>query len=93
METWFKTGSYGELIEPVQVSRSTTKTVQLVGSGYYDGRRANKQSSYENYFQTFDDAVIFLRDQLTDRLDSKKRQVDHANDALNKFEQWIGEQD
>lgn len=59
METWYKVRKYAlrgeKQIEPVKVEKSTEKTIII------NGKRINKKSEYDNYFQTYDDAHRFLK--------------------------------
>tara|TARA_R100001530_G_scaffold13727_7_gene12587 strand:+ start:4882 stop:5085 length:204 start_codon:yes stop_codon:yes gene_type:complete len=60
----FKTGSYhDQKIEEIEIERETGTSIWI------DGRRLNKRSGYENYFDTWDDAHAFLLKNATLALD------------------------
>jgi hypothetical protein len=72
------------LIEEVEVERETELCV-WVWVTRWGGRelaRAAKRSSYENYFDTWDEARDFLRDARQSRLDSARDAVTSAERAL-----------
>ncbi len=64
--------SYRPTIQAVQVEKETKQSVWI------DGRRSAKQTTYENYFDSFDDAKNFLAKLADDKLISARRQLEAA---------------
>lgn len=75
-------------IEAVQVERETAAAVWIKswtfkGAGTGPERRHNKRSTYENYFDTWDEAKAFL-------LDAAEQQVVNARGRLERATGHLG---
>lgn len=64
--------TFGKLVEIVFVEKETEKSVWI------RGRRIAKRSSYENYFDTFDEAKEFLTKYAESTLNSARRRLELA---------------
>jgi len=73
----FRTTSHGSSmakIEPIEVIRETEKQVVIIGWRNKE-RRLAKQSNYENFFDTWDEAHQFL--------------ISHAENLVNAVEERL----
>ena len=69
----YKTGGWGQdLIEAVEVEKETDKSVWI------DGNRSAKRSGYNNYFDSWGEAHLFLLDKAGRKLDSAKFSLQRA---------------
>ena len=91
METWYKVVKwvYGKdnFISPVEVEKSTDKTVWVKETRYSDDRvtinRHTIHSDYDSYFRTFAEAKQFALNRQQDKIDSTtneliRQQADYA---------------
>lgn len=91
-ETWFKTESYSIKISTVCVVKVTEKTVTVrskvfqIGKGpeKFHERRADKRSTHDNFFPTWEEAHAHLLDRTERQLESVRRrlalaQSEHGN--------------
>lgn len=65
--------TWGTTIEPVQVEKETVSSIWI------DGRRSAKRSSYENYFDTWDEAKEFLTEYANSVLATARRSLETAH--------------
>lgn len=80
METWYRTGGYGgELIEPVDVVKSTDKTVTLAATGNGRERRSAINSGWHHYFRTWEEAHAYLLEKSESKVLSARRNLELAN--------------
>jgi len=78
----YKTGGYKELIEVVEPTKVTEKSVWLS-----NGRSA-KRSNYGNYWDTMEEAKEHLKEKYNRMIDSAERKIEKAKtdlEALNKY--------
>lgn len=83
-ETWYRTGGWKQIIEPVEVVKVTEKSVTVVeqrwtldgGVGEPAKVRHPKRSASYNFFQTWEEAHAYL-------LDKAEREVNGARLRLN----------
>ena len=66
--------TWGRLIELVEVEKETEASVWI------EGRRSAKRSSYENYFDTFDEAKAFLTEYAEQILTNARKSLEHAQE-------------
>jgi hypothetical protein len=83
-ETWFRTGGWKQLIEPVQVERHTDQSVWIGGK-----RRARTTFSYsdgeEGIFPTWTEARDQLLANAQSKVESLRRQLEAANGKLGNI--------
>ena len=78
----YKTGGWKELIEVVEPTKITEKSVWLV-----NGRSA-KRSNYGNYWDTMEEAKEHLKEKYKRMIESAERKIEKAKadlEALNKY--------
>ena len=78
----YKTGGYKELIEVVEPTKVTEKSVWLS-----NGRSA-KRSNYGNYWDTMEEAKEHLKEKYNRMIESAERKIEKAKadlEALNKY--------
>ena len=78
----YKTGGYKELIEVVEPTKVTEKSVWLS-----NGRSA-KRSNYGNYWDTMEEAKEHLKEKYNRMIESAERKIERAKadlEALNKY--------
>ena len=78
----YKTGVYKELIEVVEPTKVTEKSVWLS-----NGRSA-KRSNYGNYWDTMEEAKEHLKEKYNRMIESAERKIERAKadlEALNKY--------
>lgn len=78
----YKTGGWKELIEVVEPTKVTEKSVWLA-----NGRSA-KRSNYENYWYTMEEAKEHLKEKYKWMIESAERKIEKAKsdlEALNKY--------
>ena len=80
----YKTGGWKTLIEQVEVLRETKKCVFL--NSYRGESRVNKNSSYENYFDTWQEAYDYIHRQAINALSMKKTALTKAEEKLKEIE-------
>jgi hypothetical protein len=80
----YRTGGWGkELIEEVEVERETEQCVWI--KRYPTSKEASrhaKRSSYDNFFDTWEEAHAYLREQRLLAVESAKRQLVGAEKLL-----------
>jgi hypothetical protein len=64
--------TWGKMIEPVQVEKETASSVWI------NGRRNAKRTSYENYFDTWEEAKEFLTEYAENMLATARRSLETA---------------
>lgn len=80
----FKTsGNYVAKIEVVECERETDLCVWVKQGFKNEARRSNKRSSYENYFDSFQEAKDFL-------IAQGDSQVRHARRRLEEAQSYLG---
>lgn len=88
METWYRTGGYSPraLIEPVQVARSTDKTVVTIGEGFdkAEERRHPLRSDWYCYWRTWDEGRRYLIDEAQKALDNARARLRSAETGLER---------
>ncbi len=91
--TWYKIdrwcGLNGPPIIPIPVRKETPKMLVLEAlrsNGKMD--RVAKRSSWDQYFQTFDEAVEHLRTKYEHQQSVQKDALERATDKRNRFERW-----
>lgn len=87
MRMW-KTGGYLKTIEPVEVIRKTEKMIviqEMRFNGTQRERRTAIRSSYDNYFDTFEEAKAFLIEREKNRLESAQEAAKRATDSIMKL--------
>lgn len=79
MTTWYRTGQYKPLIEPVEVIRETEKyvVISIDEWGKKVERKDAKISQFHRYWKTWEEARDFL-------LERAEREVDSARFQLNQ---------
>lgn len=85
MTTWYRTrwhDSTSADLKEVEVEKVTDSCVYVSGM---HGRRSAKRSNFENFFETREEAVEFVRDGLRGQRDYYQRQADLLAEALAKF--------
>ena len=78
----YKTGGYKELIEVVEPTKVTEKSVWLS-----NGRSA-KRSNYGNYWDTMEEAKEHLKEKYNRMIESAERKIEKAKadlEALDKY--------
>ena len=78
----YKTGGWKELIEVVEPTKVTDKSVWLA-----NGRSA-KKSNYGNYWDTMEEAKEHLKEKYKRMIESAERKIENAKadlEALNKY--------
>ena len=81
--TWFMVNHYGNKISPVIVSKSTEKTVSVVGRyGGTKPARCDKISRFEAYFPTWDEAHAYLMGRCEAKVHGCRRALELANSEL-----------
>lgn len=65
----YKAGGYRYLVEPVEIEKETESTITI------KGRRHNKRSEYENYFDTQDEALAYLKEKAIRKAESARRNL------------------
>lgn len=85
MTTWWKTGSYRQTIEPVEVIRETAQMVVLSTTDYRGRaieRKQAKDGSYENFFATWEAAQAHLLKKAEGAVANARRALEIANSTL-----------
>ena len=83
METWYQTSVLrSSLIEPVQVVKSTEKTVTLAAKANGRERRSAIASTYDCYFRTWEEAHAYLLERAESKVQSARRSLELANSYL-----------
>jgi hypothetical protein len=79
METWYRTGGYNKLIEPVEVIKHTDMTITRKSTwpGGTD-RRTNIVSQYDRYHETYTAARTHV-------IDTARAKVANAQARLNRL--------
>ena len=93
METWYKTSRWGqEKIEPVDVIKETPKQVVVWEKRFsYDGKnklvesRHRKESSYDNYFKTYQEAYDFILNKKTMVIEGLMERLRNEKKGLTSF--------
>jgi hypothetical protein len=86
--TKYKASAHHTRIEPVQVEKETTAAIWFKdwtfagGPGSGELRRHLKRTSYENYFDTWDEAKAFLFAEAEAAVFNARRQLERANAHL-----------
>lgn len=76
----FRTGEYNkDMIVEVEVERESDSSVWI------KGRRNNKRSTYENYFDSWDEAKAYLLEKAESKAASCRRQLEYANGILGNI--------
>jgi len=75
----YKTDGWNSLIERIEVERETDSSVWI------KGRRCAKASSYNNYFDKWDQAKDYLLKGALRNRDNKRHQLDRADKELKKI--------
>lgn len=76
---WYKVSLGWQMISPVEIEKETESSVWI------NGCRRAKISTYENYFDSWDDAKQFLMDHAQKRVDSLRLQLERANGELGNI--------
>lgn len=92
-QTWFKTGGWRELIEPVCVVKVTAKTVTVrekrftIGaeSDKYDDMRRDKHGLYERFFPTWEEAHAYLLERTESKLKNARNTIEESSKKLDKI--------
>ena len=83
----FKTNKWDQTIKQIEIIRETEKCIIIFGWRSKE-KRILKRSQYEDYFDTFDEAAKFKREQLMETLKGLKK-VQERTEAklieLNEF--------
>lgn len=78
----YKTGGWKELIEVVEPTKVTEKSVWLANG------RGTKRSNYGNYWDTMEEAKEHLKEKYKMMIESAERKIEKAKadlEALNKY--------
>lgn len=78
MKIKFKT--YSEKIEKIEISKESETSVWDMKN-----RRHNKQSSYENYFDSFQDAKNYLIKKQEDQIKGYERNIQYCKENIDKI--------
>lgn len=80
----FKAGHYyKDYIEEVEVERETDQCVWIKRYGDKKPCRTNKRSSYENYFDTFEEARGYLYNKAKSRLMAAQAELEEAEKRMD----------
>lgn len=90
----YKTEAWNSKIEPVTVVKETAKqlVVEYDCYGKTHQRRAAKESAYDNYFDTWEEAHEHLIDRAAKRVESLRSQLQTANGNLGNIKGMKQEQ-
>ena len=83
----YKTGGWKELIEVVEPTKVTEKSVWFANRRSAN-RRSAKRSNYANYWDTLEEAKEHLREKYKRIIESAERKIEKAKadlEALNKY--------
>jgi hypothetical protein len=86
--TIYKTSRWGKDVIPVECTRVTDASVFI--QGHYRERRHARHSEYEDYFETEEEAVSFLRSRLTKRAEVAARTLEEVQRDLAAVNQRYG---
>lgn len=87
MKTFFKV-IVGHLhIEEVYVEKETSQTIWMVGHAFSD----RKRSSYNNYFETKQEAFNFIEKTISDKIISLENSLNKEKDKLKELNQTYPE--
>ena len=78
----YKTGGWKELIEEIEATKVTEKSVWLS-----NGRSA-KRSNYANYWDTIEEAKEYLKEKYNGMINSAEKKIEKAKtdlEALSKY--------
>lgn len=82
MKKYKTTGNWSATIEVVECEKETAASVWVKWNPTSIARRNNKRSSYENYFDSFQEAKDFLIKQGKTKVESARRGLEEANSYL-----------
>lgn len=82
MKKYKTSGSWKAAIEVVECERESDSCVWIRGGFSKAERRNNKRSSYENYFDSFQEAKDFLIAQGESQVKSARGRLEEANSYL-----------
>ena len=94
MEQWYRAGGWGDKqITPVDVVRETKKQVIILEIPFTFSNRKMiplekhhlKQSSYENYFKTYQEAYEFILSKKTQTIHNLSIRLESEKTNLNSF--------
>jgi hypothetical protein len=79
---WKTSGFFGNLIEPVEVVKETDRQIVFLRPnacipGTFTEQRAAKQSTYENFFGSWEEAKVFL-------VESARLEVTRCEETLKR---------
>jgi len=85
MRTMYRAGGWGNnLIEAIETIKETEKTVWFMSDRGRECREA-KQSSYQNWFNTFKEAKDFLMGKKQSKIDGLRRQLEVAKSEFGNL--------
>lgn len=79
-ETWWIVDRYRDDIKPVEVTKSTEKTVTLVG-----GRKQYKDSTFDKYFPSWKEALNYKLGVVNSNIDYHRNNLEAAQTAKVKL--------
>lgn len=82
MKKYKTAGNWNAKIEVVECERETDSCVWVRGGFSKAERRYNKKSSYDNYFDSFQEAKDFLINTGEAKVKSARRNLEEANSYL-----------
>lgn len=77
----YRTGGFGHLIEKIEVARETKHFV------YLGKHRHAKDSGWQKYFDSWEDARDHLTEKAKRAVDSAKRSLERAEDQLSMIQE------
>jgi DNA-binding transcriptional regulator GbsR (MarR family) len=92
-KTWWAVRRYGDMPEPVTVTKSTTNRVWVVEKridGVAVERCVSRSSEHHEYFEAEADAVEFLRKRLNRDIEYHKKVLNDARSRLGELESKYG---
>ena len=83
----YKTGGYSELIEKVEITRETSKSVWIIESWQTHNipSQARKRSESTNFFDTWDEAYMYIYQQASKVKIVKEKALAEAKNHLEKI--------
>lgn len=83
----FKTRGFRPSIQEIEVYKETEASV------WFNGRRYSKRTSYDNYFDTWDEAFAFLIDEAAISVARYQDCFNEAQDRMRELERFATKRD
>ncbi len=78
----YKTGGWKELIEIVEVTKVTDKSIWI------GERRTAKRSNYANYWDTIEEAKEHLKEKYEQKIKVAERKIEKAKNDLKELDKY-----